>query len=116
MERANVRVVQAGDGLRLALEALLQIGVGRDVLGQHLDGDRAIQAGVAGLVHFTHAARAEGGLDFIGAEGGAGFERHGSVDGYARFELLEPVLDENQAIEGVVIARLRGCPRSAPPA
>ena len=50
MERANVRVVQAGDGLRLALEPLLQVGVRGDVLRQYLDGDRAVQAGVAGLV------------------------------------------------------------------
>ena len=43
-------VVQAGDGLRLALEPLLQIGVRGDMLGQDLDGDGAVQAGVAGFV------------------------------------------------------------------
>ena len=42
MERANVRVVQAGDGLRLALEPPLQIRVRSDVLGEHLDGDGAV--------------------------------------------------------------------------
>ena len=34
VERADVRVVQAGDGLRLALEPLLEVGVGGDVLGE----------------------------------------------------------------------------------
>ena len=34
VQGANVRVVQAGDGLRLALEPLLQIGVRGDVLGE----------------------------------------------------------------------------------
>ena len=39
-------MVQAGDGLRLALEALLEIGVRGDMLGQYVDGDGAVQAGV----------------------------------------------------------------------
>ena len=39
------------------------------MLGEHLDGDGAVQAGVAGLIHLPHPARAEGGLD-LGAEGG----------------------------------------------
>ena len=34
VERANVRVVQAGDGLRLALKPLLEIGVRGDMLGE----------------------------------------------------------------------------------
>ena len=47
------------------------------MLGQHLDGDGAVQAGVGGLVDLAHAAGAEGGVDLVGAEGGAGLERHG---------------------------------------
>ena len=76
VQRADMWVVQARDGLRLALEPLLEIGVTGDVLGQDLDGDGAVQAGVAGFVDLTHAARAEGGLDLVGAERGAGVERH----------------------------------------
>ena len=53
VERANVRVVQAGDRLRLALEPLLEVGVRGDMLGQHLDGDGAVQAGVPGIVDLT---------------------------------------------------------------
>ena len=34
MQSANVRVVQAGDGLGLALEPLLEVGVSGDVLGK----------------------------------------------------------------------------------
>ncbi len=49
-EASVVRVVQAGNGLGLALEPLLQIGVCGDVLGEDLDGDRAVQTGVAGFV------------------------------------------------------------------
>ena len=44
MEGADVRVVQGGDGAGFALEPLLQVRVGGDMLGQHLDGDDAIQA------------------------------------------------------------------------
>ena len=49
----------------------------RDMLGQHLNGDGAVQAGVGGLVDLAYAAGAEGGVDLAGAEGGAGLERHG---------------------------------------
>ena len=75
-ERADVRVVQRGDGAGLALEPLLQIGIGGDVLGEDPDGDGAIQAGVAGLIDLPHPARAEGGLDLVGAERGAWIESH----------------------------------------
>ncbi len=68
MARANVRVVQAGDGLRLALEPLLQIRIGGDVLGQDLDGNGAVQAGAASFVDLAHAASAEEGFDLVRAE------------------------------------------------
>ena len=67
-----MRMVQAGDRLRLALEPPLQIGVRGDMLGEDLDGDGAVQAGVAGFVYFAHAAFADLGGDGIRAEGGAG--------------------------------------------
>ena len=41
-----------------------------------LDRDRAIQGRVARTIHFTHAARAEGGEDFIRAEATAGADAH----------------------------------------
>ena len=57
---------------RLPLEPLLQIRVCGDMLREDLDGDGAVQAGVASFVDLTHAAFAEGGLDLVRAEGGAG--------------------------------------------
>ena len=39
----------------------------------------SFRPGVGGLVDLTHAARAEGGVDLVGAEGGAGGEGHGSI-------------------------------------
>ena len=49
MEGADVRVVQAGDGLGFPVEPLLQIWVRGNVLGEHLDRHGAVQAGIAGL-------------------------------------------------------------------
>ena len=50
VERADVRMIEAGDRLRFAIEALLHVGVTGKVHGQNLDGDRAVQARVRGLI------------------------------------------------------------------
>ena len=71
-----MRVVQAGDRLGFPLEPLAEIGIVGDMRQEHLDGDRAIQAGVGGFVDFTHASSTELGLDLVGAERGAGCEGH----------------------------------------
>ena len=72
VQRADVRVVQAGDGLRFALEALLHLGVVGEVRRQDLDRDRAVQPRVGGLVDLAHAAGAEGAGDFVRTEARAG--------------------------------------------
>ena len=67
---ADVRVVERGDRVRLALEAL-------EVLGGHLfDGDDAVEARVAGSIDFAHAAGADDGFDFVGAEARSRGEGH----------------------------------------
>ncbi len=73
VESADVRMVQAGDRLGLALEPLLQIRVRGDLLRQALDGDGAVEAGVAGFVDLAHAACAQGGVDLVGAKRRASF-------------------------------------------
>ncbi len=55
---------------------LLQRGIAGDVLGQDFDGDRAVEAGIAGFVDLAHAASAEGGDDLIRTKPNAGGERH----------------------------------------
>ena len=50
VERADVRVVQPRDRTGLALEPLLEVRIIGDMLGQHLDGDGAVQAGIGGFV------------------------------------------------------------------
>ncbi len=54
----DVRMVQAGDGLGLAPEALHRLGVGHGPEAQHLQGDLARQGKLLGLVDDTHAAAA----------------------------------------------------------
>jgi hypothetical protein len=44
--------------------------------GQYLDGDIAVQAGIARFVDLAHTAGPEDGLDFVRTEPGADFEHH----------------------------------------
>ena len=69
-------MAQRGDCLRFPLEPLLQIGISRDMLGKHLDGNGPVQAGVAGFVDFAHAPGAEGGFDLVGAKPSSSFKGH----------------------------------------
>ncbi len=69
-------MVERGQDFGFALETGQPLGVVHEGVGQDLQGDIAVQLGVAGLIDFAHAAGANGGDDFIDAERGAGFERH----------------------------------------
>src|SRR5262245_17489694 len=79
VQRADVRVVQAGDGAGLTLEALAQIWIGREMLGQHFDRDEAIEPAIARSVDLAHAARAKWRHDLVWAERGTGRQRHGRI-------------------------------------
>ena len=68
VEHADVRVVQRGDRLRLALEARLDLGVLRDRFGQDLDRHFSAQPRVPGPVDLAHAALSEQLEDFVVAE------------------------------------------------
>jgi hypothetical protein len=59
---ADVGMVQGGDGAGLAFEAVGEGGL------RELDRDRAVETGIAGLPHLSHAARAEGREQFVGSE------------------------------------------------
>ena len=59
VERADVRMAERGDRLRLALEAEAELRVAGEVRRQHLDRDGAVEARVARAVDLAHAARAE---------------------------------------------------------
>ena len=67
MQRADVRVIEPRDGARFALEPLAAVGLSRDVFGQDLQGDVAVQPRVPRAEHFPHAAGADRGNDFVRA-------------------------------------------------
>lgn len=68
VEDADVRVLERRDGAGFAFEALEDVLAPGDVRGENFEGDRAVQARVAGLVDFAHATRAERGEDFVRSE------------------------------------------------
>jgi len=77
-----VRVGEGRDGAGLALEARATFRVGAQFSGEDLDGDRAVEARVAGLVDLTHSAGADEAQDLIGAQPRARREAHaGSLRG-----------------------------------
>jgi len=78
VELADVRMVEGGDGARLALGALVVFGFG------NLDRDDAVEACVARLVDLGHAALADCRQDFVGAQPGSGGERHILSDDFIR--------------------------------
>jgi hypothetical protein len=61
---------------RLALEALAQLGVAGEPLGQDLERDVAVERLVVRAVDLSHPARTEASGDAVMAEAGAGLERH----------------------------------------
>ena len=52
----------------LALHALLQFRGGRKMRSQNFHRHGAVKAGIEGAVNLSHAACAEGRLDFVRAE------------------------------------------------
>jgi len=68
VERADVRVIERRDRARLAVEALAQLRICGEGLGQHLDGDRPIEPRIARPIDLAHPAGADGADYFIGTE------------------------------------------------
>ena len=62
-------------------------GFSRQVFGQNLDGDGTVEAGVAGTIHLSHAARAQRRLNFVRPEHGSRGECHSWAASIALFHL-----------------------------
>ena len=72
MNGGNVRVVQAGEDVRLTLEAGEPITIGSERLGQKdLQRDLAVQRGVSGLIDLSHPPFTDEGGDGVMPESGA---------------------------------------------
>jgi hypothetical protein len=65
VERADVRMVQAGDGLCFALESVAQFGAIGEMSRKNLNGDNSIKPGITGFVNLAHSARTDSGENFV---------------------------------------------------
>ncbi len=118
----DVRVVEGGEDLGLALEAGQAVaagpGVAREMGRQDFDGDVAIELGVAGAIDLAHRAGAEGADDFVDAKACAGLERHwaGSIAGLGKVRALDDgwrptcVRSAQADINGAVSVQIRPIP------
>src|SRR6266700_7528257 len=59
IDRANIRMIQRGCGLRLPLETSQGLSVSGNLLRQKLESDETMEPGVLGLVDHTHTAAAQ---------------------------------------------------------
>jgi hypothetical protein len=75
----DVRVVEGGDGLRLALEALQAVGVGGHLRRKDLQRHLAVELRVLGQEDGSHAALADLALDAIVREALSGLKGHRRV-------------------------------------
>jgi len=82
-------VMQLGQDLRFPLESSKPLGVLGKRCRKDLDRNLSIELGVGGAIDLAHATGAQGGDDLVGAEAGAGRERHGAR-AYERSRLAEP--------------------------
>jgi hypothetical protein len=65
VQGADVRMIQGGDGARLALEALAGRGIAADMRGEDLDRNHSIESRVARAIDLPHAAGPKGRYDFV---------------------------------------------------
>ncbi len=64
-------MIELRDGAGFAIEPVPELRVAGQRRRKDLDRDCALEPRVAGFVDLAHAARAERGHDFVGAETGA---------------------------------------------
>ena len=76
VDSRNVRVVQAAEDVRLALEPSQPIRISRKRLRQDLQRHLPVQRGVGGLIDLAHPALADEGGYVVVGESGADCERH----------------------------------------
>ena len=64
-----MRVVEGGGGSGLTLETGQSLGIGGEVLGEHLDGDITVELRIPRPIHLSHAALTERFKDLVMTEG-----------------------------------------------
>ena len=76
VQHADVCVVQTSNRLRLALKPGPAFRIAANIRREDFDRDRAVEAGIAGLVDLAHAPGADSRLDLVGSEASPGDEAH----------------------------------------
>ncbi len=79
----DVRVIQSGEGLGLALEPQQAVGIGGDRLGQHFERDVTFEPQVARAIDLAHSAFAKLREDLVGAETATDGQCHSNSAGYS---------------------------------
>jgi hypothetical protein len=77
MDRDDVRVIERGDGARLASESGEALCIAGNVLGEDFDGNVPRQTGIVRAIDRAHSAGTERGADRVRAESGPWGEGHG---------------------------------------
>src|SRR3954468_734872 len=88
---------QRGDGARLPLEPGERVGIRREAVGDHLDGDFATEARVSRPVNFSHAPGADRRQNLVGAKPRPGAESHGRHGRPARGGATLPLIGRVEA-------------------
>ena len=76
VQDADIGVIEAGDRLRLAVEALFHFRILREMRRHDLDGDDPVEAGVLGLINLTHAPGPNRAENLVRTQTCAGLKRH----------------------------------------
>jgi hypothetical protein len=77
VDRRDVRMIQRGEHVRLALEARHALGIMAEPVGDDLDRDVAAELRVARAIDLAHAPGANKREDLVGAKACAGGKAHG---------------------------------------
>jgi hypothetical protein len=64
----DVWMIERGEDLRFAMTARAPVGIGGERIRQDFQRDVATEFGIAGAIHLTHSAFANGGNNLIGAK------------------------------------------------
>ena len=80
VQAADVRVIERGDRLGLALEAGAELRVGRQLRREHLHRDLAVKARITGLIHLAHASGPDQRENLVGAKPCTGLQGHVLAD------------------------------------
>ena len=115
MHGRDAGVLQLAGDPRLAEEALGGYRIGRVALGQQLDGDIAIEGGVAGAIDDAHAAVADLVEQFVARRAGGGAivsaaTFPGSPEVWIRSSAMVLPSVLGSKLEGLGLVRRRQCP------